>query len=58
MAATQSHIKIVTQSMLCLIASGLARVSLIQINGFNVRKMVLDLESLDATIVQFDPDFR
>jgi hypothetical protein len=44
--------------MLCLIASGLARVSLIQINGFNVRKMVLDLESLDATIVQFDADFR
>src|SRR6476660_10092110 len=23
-----------------------------------LRKMVLDLESLDATIVQFDPDFR
>src|SRR3984893_8687906 len=24
----------------------------------SLRKMVLDLESLDATIVQFDPDFR
>src|ERR1700710_1875189 len=23
-----------------------------------LRKMVLDLESLDATIVQFDPDFK
>jgi hypothetical protein len=23
-----------------------------------LRKMVLDLESLDATIVQFDPDFQ
>src|SRR5258708_17316591 len=24
----------------------------------NLRKMVLDLENLDATIVQFEPDFR
>ena len=23
-----------------------------------LRKMVLDLENLDATILQFDPDFR